>query len=539
MELPTRCIAVQQDSIKLRRTLGEQGAYVTLSHRWTPSTEHVSTCMQNLEHRLESLEEGELPKTFQDAIAVTRRLGLPYLWIDSLCIVQSGDDGADWRREAMKMGQYYQNSVFTISALEAFDDGFLRRRAACTPGNLVRLPYRNRSGEQVDFIYIDRRSGSVQRDYVAYVLHSTLMSRGWVLQEWLLSRRIVHYSSVGMFVECQSKDPRNEFGESVRTHSRSGLSLLQKILGDSMIDLKKSYCNMGMTSRSIYLLWARIVESYSERALTKFDSDRIVALAGVAKEIRERLVITSPAAPERNGHDIAYVAGWWLDDIHNGLLWESRNLHQYSTHPPTWSWSAFNGSVIFRSKKASMERACTVSRVILADEFSGLPHPATSGPNVSSSCDVDNKFGCLVIKGKVHLVLVGRRLENDEQARVAGYTGVGTEFSHHWRAITSPEAPSEHIGWVSLNSPHARTMIDPHQSMAAMQALHVSTERGVFGGLQFGGLGLTHDVYSILLVSPHDASGQHRENRYVRCGVGRIFKPKFFQDAEEMTLELA
>jgi hypothetical protein len=43
-----------------------------------------------------------LPKTFLDAIVVTKALGLRYLWIDSLCIIQ--DDEDDWLAESKTMG---------------------------------------------------------------------------------------------------------------------------------------------------------------------------------------------------------------------------------------------------------------------------------------------------------------------------------------------------------------------------------------------------------------------------------------------------
>ena len=70
----------------------------------------------------------DIPKTFQDAITVTRYLGFHYIWIDSLCIVQ--DDNEDWARESAKMSSIYANAVLTIAASAAADDtyGFLHQR---------------------------------------------------------------------------------------------------------------------------------------------------------------------------------------------------------------------------------------------------------------------------------------------------------------------------------------------------------------------------------------------------------------------------
>ena len=47
-----------------------------------------------------------------DVIRATRKLGLQYLWIDSLCIIQKSDE--DWRREASKMAEAYQRATFNI-----------------------------------------------------------------------------------------------------------------------------------------------------------------------------------------------------------------------------------------------------------------------------------------------------------------------------------------------------------------------------------------------------------------------------------------
>jgi hypothetical protein len=71
---------------------------------------------------------GQLPKTFQDAVTVTRKLGIRYLWIDSLCIIQ--DSKADWAEEAPKMSEIYGNSYVTIAAFVDVDthSGFLRER---------------------------------------------------------------------------------------------------------------------------------------------------------------------------------------------------------------------------------------------------------------------------------------------------------------------------------------------------------------------------------------------------------------------------
>jgi hypothetical protein len=81
-----------------------------------------------------------LSKSFQDAIIVTRTLGLSHLWIDSLCIIQDSKD--DWDTESSKTQQYYQGAFITISALSAAGshEGFLKPR---TQTQVVKLDQEN------------------------------------------------------------------------------------------------------------------------------------------------------------------------------------------------------------------------------------------------------------------------------------------------------------------------------------------------------------------------------------------------------------
>jgi len=68
----------------------------------------------------------DLPKTFQHAVKITRDIGIRFLWIDSLCIVQ--DDPADWEIEASKMASIYSGSYLTIAAISSRDS-----RGGCIP----------------------------------------------------------------------------------------------------------------------------------------------------------------------------------------------------------------------------------------------------------------------------------------------------------------------------------------------------------------------------------------------------------------------
>jgi hypothetical protein len=104
----------------LSTELDENTEYVALSHRWGPSTSLSCTLKSNIEyHKQDGIPYNDVPKTFQDAIDVTRGLGFGYLWIDCLCIIQ--DSPEDWKSEARRMAIIYDNAVLTIAAMDAED----------------------------------------------------------------------------------------------------------------------------------------------------------------------------------------------------------------------------------------------------------------------------------------------------------------------------------------------------------------------------------------------------------------------------------
>lgn len=120
--LPSRLLDVKQlpnsAAVRVQDTsaldIGVQ--YLALSHCWG-SIDTIKLTSTSLVKYYSSICYDELPRTFQDAVSVTRRLGFRYLWIDSLCIIQDSEE--DWKRESAKMGDVYRNSTSCIAALAA------------------------------------------------------------------------------------------------------------------------------------------------------------------------------------------------------------------------------------------------------------------------------------------------------------------------------------------------------------------------------------------------------------------------------------
>ena len=198
VKLPRRVVDVGDSAdprIRLIDSSNIQGQYVALSHRWPVDlSKHFKTTKTSIDGHRQQIVFEDLPRTFQDAVTVTRKLGLRYLWIDSLCIIQ--DDSDDWNEQSMVMGKIYNESTITIMAAtsitipnhEQAPEGFLHRQPSLT---LLTI--------EMDYYSRDwRRDGNWFIRYMDKTRHHSwhleLLTRGWVMQEYMLSRRKVIYT---------------------------------------------------------------------------------------------------------------------------------------------------------------------------------------------------------------------------------------------------------------------------------------------------------------------------------------------------------
>jgi hypothetical protein len=197
-ELPTRVINVgdgeNRDRLHLCDVQGKQGKYVALSHCWGNS-KPLSTTKKTIEAHCQAIKFDDLPKTFQDAVIITRALGIQFLWIDSLCIIQ--DDEVDWEHEAKCMGKVFASAYCTIAATSAKDstEGFLIPRSVKHSVRLVDKSVNNQFE-----VYACEVGGNFDHD----VGHGVLNQRGWVFQERALSPRTIHFTATQTYWECGS-----------------------------------------------------------------------------------------------------------------------------------------------------------------------------------------------------------------------------------------------------------------------------------------------------------------------------------------------
>jgi hypothetical protein len=148
-----------------------------------------------LENRKVGFHVQDLPKTFQDAVEVTRQLGKQYLWIDSLCIVQSLEEGVqteDWKVESKRMEIVFSSAYCTLAAssAEGSHEGFLKQRPSSQP-----LQIETEDGGR---LYVSKEVDNFLED----MEDAPLNKRGWVLQERILSRRTIHFGAKQTYFEC-------------------------------------------------------------------------------------------------------------------------------------------------------------------------------------------------------------------------------------------------------------------------------------------------------------------------------------------------
>lgn len=537
VKLPTRCIDVMGVVPSLRRTAGQRGAYTTLSHRWDRDTEISKTTLENLEQRTCAIDMDSFPITFKHAIYITRRMGIRYLWIDSVCIIQDGDDGADWMNEAHCMAEYYQLSSFTIAATASSNGrGCLFQRAPMIPGNLVELPYRDSNRNQRGYFYVYCRERSLIDEYKRSVLESPLLQRGWVFQEWVLSRRVIYFTDAQIYFECRSRYPRNECQETLPIDLGT-IGLLERA---STMPLKKHFFAPPGRSWKIEDVWYRIVEHFSSLQLTLPAKDRLLALAGLGSGLRHLLLASSAKSDRTNPiGSREYVSGLWAQDIHHGLLWQHCKdgpAISSGCNTPSWSWATYFTPVTWNPRKRIVKNVCELISVHAGSDQSRRVGPfkytapeQTDTSPVTPHCDEfgsSNTFTVLRMKGPLKEIVIGQILSCEKEEYARKYTEYEEViYENNWRAVSSSKTPALTIGWADIERPGIQDQPSTPEG-THVHALHITTSRS--------GTWLSrYNICEVLFL------GKVGDNSYERLGVGRIWKDNFFADAnyEELYLQ--
>jgi hypothetical protein len=194
-----------------------RATYVALSHCWGNERACI-TSTANIEERKVGIPWQGLSKTFRDAIVFAMKLDFHYLWIDSLCIIQ--DDPADWDIESSKMSDIYQNASLTLAATVSSSDSEGCYPDEILPSHIVIRPEARDSDRPAIAIRKALHHWN-QMPASQVALKFPLLSRAWVFQERLLSRRILHFCDSELIWECRQLS-ECECGSFIETTSPCG-----------------------------------------------------------------------------------------------------------------------------------------------------------------------------------------------------------------------------------------------------------------------------------------------------------------------------
>ncbi|KAI0468076.1 heterokaryon incompatibility protein-domain-containing protein [Xylaria cf. heliscus] len=339
-DMPTRFLDVNDkrnsSKVFLRESTDDADRrYVALSHCWGTSR---PLCLTST--TLETLKQGisiqTLPNTFQDAVTVVRTLGVRYLWIDSLCIVQ--DDAEDWRKEAGRMAGVYRNAHLVLSASRAGSDeeGFLSTRLR---RDHVTFTLQNRNIPLILKLLPPSPSGEVSGLDIHIVTDEPLSRRAWCLQERYLARRILHYGTQQMIWECGEHRAAEEGDFALVVEDQLGRIRRSATSLTTVFNSRKREVE-GVTEvpDHRHTEWYAMIEDYTSRDITK-DSDRLPALLGLRVALESQI-------------DDIYLAGIWLKGLLEGLTWCAASSDKPLVRPdgpaiPSWTWASVKGPVRF------------------------------------------------------------------------------------------------------------------------------------------------------------------------------------------------
>lgn len=350
--LPTRVLAIgrkESDPISLLETRGARGRYVCLSWCWGKALP-LTTTRDNIAALKANVPWSQLPPAFQDAIEISRHLGINYLWIDALCIVQG--DKLDWEKESANMAEVYGNAFLTICAAATIDSQ--QHIFQDLPEDFTQHPL----GETGVFLRTQIVHDSLF-ELSASNLNFTmerevapLFWRAWTFQEMLLSQRVLFYGSYEVAWRCRS--------EILCCCSSSPVVARQSSIHQSNrlfpFRLERAEENLGsFFERNIQILWEHLITCYTTKELTKIE-DTLPALSGVCKKFQ-------------TVRKCRYFAGIWEDNLIEGLCWESRGMFgggdasefvekrtSSSYVAPSWSWACHLHPVLFRTQIERLDK---------------------------------------------------------------------------------------------------------------------------------------------------------------------------------------
>lgn len=341
----------------------EKASYCALSHRWG-NLDYSKTTEANLAVYRQNIPYNNLPKTFKDAILLTIKLGFTYLWIDALCIIQ--DNFLDWESQAPLMGAIFRDAICTIVAhsAESSSCGFL---SPIDGSGIVEL----RSSPLESTIVNEKMYLGLPQGFHGTLTTSHVSSWGWVQQELILSKRLLHLSRGSAHWECPHTSEPKPLGFTTEAQMHSAWRKHR----------------MRHLEQDLEGSWVDFVEDYSACKLT-YEKDRLVAIDGIAQVWMKSLA--SQTTP-------IYRSGHFMQDPRN-LLWAATSQQESKNESlPSWAWASIGGPVQFMRCRPVNPKY----RILMGSIFDTLSTVEICKIDVSEVLTSESNMNELVIKAQL------------------------------------------------------------------------------------------------------------------------------------------
>lgn len=388
---PSRLLDLDRSSFRVIRTTVDKprGPYATLSYCWGPNPVFLRLTAENESELEAGIPISQLPLAFREAISVIQELSLRYVWIDCLCIIQSGPGSAEeWEAESSRMHKIYTDSILTL-ALTCVASPFesILNQTHTWKKTMPPFEIEADSGDEES---TGAALAMVPQDYFNHTLYELPLSyRAWALQERVMATRVVSFGLGELFWDCTELPNASE-------SIPGGLQATEIEPNHFCVfDLAKKAIPDGSDNDALFDTWWRLLREYTKRRLTYPEKDKLVAMSALAHDIGRAM------------NDV-YIAGhfwktlplslsWIFEDGLNSLsgrdggrsrrvFWsEKPGAEDRGPRTPSWSWASVDGPVslvrIVRVRTTQLAEAVSYTR-----ELANAANP--TGPCTSASLSI-------------------------------------------------------------------------------------------------------------------------------------------------------
>jgi hypothetical protein len=317
-EFGMRFINVKTQSIV---TAPKSAKYVALSYVWGPK--EVAKQLMLLEGTYERLtspgglsdSHSDIPKTIRDAMTITSKLGFDFLWVDALCIKQ--DDDQDKGRQIAKMDQVYSCAALTIVSTEP--------HANCNiPGLHENTRAPNQTVCKVGRFKLINTLPTLSQAFSASVWDT----RGWTLQEKILSKRLLIFTKSQAYWLCNASVYAEDTNLELSADTRSLKEIAENYEGGYEDESTERIDRPSFNDNSAEHYYESLLKLYMMRDLTQH-SDAINAFTAVLNVVSPKLGGHHWGLPMRR---FDWALSWKVDRHFPGLREDKF---------PSWSWAGW------------------------------------------------------------------------------------------------------------------------------------------------------------------------------------------------------